>query len=75
MSHITIHDHNVSYDDSHDRLRHATYYLESILSRDEAETFFKVARDGSHAHFEDDRHTNLGLKKEDGEYILYLREE
>jgi hypothetical protein len=75
MAHTTIHDHNVSYDDSHERLRHAVYYLESVLSRDEAETFFQVARTGTHAHFEDEHHTNLGLKKEGEEYILYLREE
>lgn len=75
MAHINIHDHLVSYDDSHQRLIHAVKYLEYTLSRDEAEGFFQLAREGTHAHFEDDNHNNLGLKKEGDEYILYLREE
>ena len=74
MAQTTIHDHSVEYDDGHDRLCHAVQYLEYTLSRDEAEGFFQIAREGSSAHFEDDHHTNLRLKKEDGVYILTLRE-
>ncbi len=74
MAHTIIYDHDVSYDDSSERLRHAVKYLKYTLSYDESEIFFKTARSGSNAHFEDDNHTNLGLKKEDGEYTLYLRE-
>lgn len=75
MAHTIIHDHNVSYDDSHERLRHAVKYLEYTLSRDEAEGFFQVAREDSSAHFEDDNHVNLRLKKEGDEYTLSLRDE
>jgi hypothetical protein len=75
MAHTTIHDHSVEYDEGHDRLRHAVQYLEYSLSRDEAEVFFQTARGGTSAHFEDDHHTNLRLKKNDGVYILSLREE
>jgi hypothetical protein len=73
MVQAIIHDHTVSYDDNHERLRHAAYYLEHTLSRDEAEIFFEKARTGS-AHFEDDAHVNLRLVEENGVYLLSLRE-
>ena len=75
MAQTTIHDHSVHYDEGHERLRHAVRYLQYTLSRDEAEGFFQLAREGSSAHFEDDNHVNLRLKKEGDSYMLSLREE
>ncbi|MES2930599.1 MAG: hypothetical protein V4665_02345 [Patescibacteria group bacterium] len=75
MARAYIHNHTVSYDDKSSRLRHAVYYLQYFLSKDDAEVFFKKAKEGSSARFEDDNFVRLKLKRGDGEYILTLRKE